>query len=481
MRYIIKTLLFIFLSSASYLSYAQNSKHNDNQDMQNIQEMRVSADSIKPMNPSNNKITKKRLRILTIGIGNFDDKNYFEYLASYSNLSKYKKIAERHLKSDYRECIVDKGLSGYVGKGDVVAKLKDFTNSVHSSDIILIPILSHGAVDENKYYLICSDTKYEDYQHTALPCEELLYYFKKMADTGAVVVVFLETCNSGAIVNDFDYTPKNNGMLTIYSSSRAIETSKQIQLNTYFTSSIQNTLKSENKDAFPNGYLTLGSLYNQVWSSVKNQPKDWEQKPEFFSYPDIRDYPIISKKMMKNPSYVYAGAAVGTNITPTPYTNVNIGVDINQRHKIEVGASLAFTQSDDVFFYDKNGILQNGYNYRGWNIYGRYGYNFMPEDSKLEIVPLIGVTGNFISGKQLSGYNSNIGKSASSFMGSVNCRFAYSLYKDKKFLLHGTFGCDLPIKKDGNVDILKEDKYIKNWCSIRPHIEIGIIAKLFHF
>lgn len=481
MRYIIKTLLFIFLSSASYLSYAQKNKHYNEQDTQNAQEMRVSADYIKPMNSSNIKIIKQRLRLLTIGIGVFDDKFHFEYLASYSNLNKYKKIAERHLKSDYRECIVDKGLSGYVGKGDVVDKLKDFTNSVHSSDIVLIPILSHGIVDGNKYYLICSDTRFGNYQRTALSGEEMLYYFKRMADKGAVIVVFLETCYSGAIVNEFEYAPQNDGILAIYSASGASETAKQIMLNTFFTSSIQNTFKSENKDAFTNDYLTLGSLYNQVRSSVQNQPKEWEQDPQYFSYPDRRDYPIISKKETKSPSFVYAGAAIGTNIKPTPYANVNIGVDIDQGHKIELGASLAFTQSDDVYFYDKNGILQNGYNYRGWNIYGRYGYNIMPEDSKWEIVPLGGFSGNFVYGNQLNGFKSDIGQTASSFMFSASCRFARSLCNDKKLILHGTLGCDLPIKKDGNVDILKEDKFIKNWCSIRPYIEIGIIAKLFHF
>lgn len=444
--------------------------------------------------PTKTEIKRPRIRILTVGIGLYDNRDPLNSAQDLYRYGQKDSIAYKYIFPSYQSNERVVSLNGRVNSSVFSDSLYQFALRTRDRDVVIIHILGHGEVSKNgEYRLVCSDDK-------VITGDVIRNQIFKMADEGALVIIFLDTCHAGALFDGkgAQYHSFERGSIAFFSSSSSSQSSYDIEQKTLFTQTILKTLSNGNDVAFDAGtspkYMTLGGLEKVINTAFHGNTK---QTPQTMFFPivdnkagkldnyQIKYYPIIKKidpgaPKKKTPRYVYAGAAVGTNITPTPYTNVNIGVDINQRHKIEIGASLAFVQTDDVYIYDKNGILQNGYKYRGWNIYGRYGYNVMPENSKLEIVPLIGLSGNFISGKQLSGYNSDIGKSASSLMGSVNCRFAHSLCKDKKILLHGTLGCDIPIKKDGNVDILKENKYIKNWCSIRPYIEIGIIAKLFH-
>lgn len=249
---------------------------------------------------SNFGIVKKNLKLLTIGVGNFEE---YGYLSSYLRLSDYKN-AITYFKGNY-ECKLDSSLSGYVKREDVLIKLKELSkdDKTTSTDVIIISLLSHGAEKDGDYYLICSNTKSDQLKETAISGSEILYYLKIIADRGALVIVFLDTCNSGAILGELrDYIPKNNGILAIYASSQKNESAKQISEETYFTNSILNTFQYGNKDAFLPGFLTLKTLRNQVNTAVSNQRKGWQQNPitEFFPKKgiidgyEIEDYPIMS-------------------------------------------------------------------------------------------------------------------------------------------------------------------------------------------
>ncbi|MCK8621050.1 caspase family protein [Prevotella sp. E13-27] len=444
--------------------------------------------------PTQALIKRQNIRILTIGCGR--NKNGRNDLNSAQDLVAYERdsIAAKYIWPSYKYHYLNVKLNGKVNVEAFKDTLYNFARDTKQNDVVIIHILGHGETDsDGNYYFICYDGKLEG----SYICNQL----KKMAGNGALVVIFLDTCEAGALFNNINqyFNYNNGGAIAFYASSKSNQKADEIEQYTRFTKTILSTLKNENSVAFSEStqFLTLGGLKNVInaaFGTNDDSPPEKRQTPQSLFLSEkgkidgyiIEDYPLIKKvtdgipfpPTPKTPRYVYAGASGGLNITPTPYTNINIGLDINHRHKIEFGASLAFTQSDDVFIYDKNGILQNGYNYRGWNIYGRYGCNVMPKESRWEIVPLGGFSENFIYG--LHGFNSDTGKTASCFMFSASCRFARSICKDKQLLLHGTLGCDFPIKKDGNVDVLKEDKYIKNWCTIGPYVEIGIVAKLFH-
>ena len=96
------------------------------------------------------------------------------------------------------------------------------------------------------------------------------------------------------------------------------------------------------------------------------------------------------------------------------------------------------------------------------------------EESRWEIVPLVGISGNYIAGKQQDGFNGDIGKDATSLMFTANCRFAYDLTNKGRLYLQGTIGCDLFGNK---AKVLSEKEYNKNWCKNRPYVEIGLIFK----
>lgn len=438
---------------------------------------------------------KKNVKVLTIGIGDFTDKN-FGMLHSYSILDGFKDVAEKYIKPSYQTIEPVKSLNNYVKWSEVRDALKEIANNANSSDIIIISILSHGVVGEDgEYYLVCSDTKSNDYEHTAISGRVLRDVLHKVSDSGALVLVFLDTCNASALFDDSDFKPKNHGILVFYASSNRGENAKEIYLDTRFTSTIINTFKNQNRDAFVEKigqgsrerYLTIKSLGNQIESSVTSTEKAYSQTPMMKIFPSdsiLLDYVIMKENKSKSPRKkipFYIGASFGTNFEPTPYANLNIGVDINH-WKFEAGYVQAFTKSSDVYLYDENGILQGGNNYVGRSFYVRGGYDLMSlgkNESRLEIVPLLGFSGNIVKGSPIFGFNGNTGEKTGSLMIPISCRFAYDLSKNKNrnFLLHGTVGCDVPLEKD---NVLSKASYIKNWCSLRPKLEIGVMVKLFN-
>ena len=479
--------LYLFLLLVSFTS---NSNAQDSEKIKHLGPKDVIVSGAKTSNGLDS-LNINNIRLFTIGIGQFF-KPYGKINAP-AVVNRYEDVA-KFLEKAFHKKIIHTPLSkSEVTTREITDGFTSLMYTVKERDLVIISITSHGDTikQTREYVLVCSDGTIQGSQ--------LNYYIEEIAKKGAYVFVFVDTCHGEAL---FDNISKNNnsselenigGFVVYYASSMRKGYSKQIEYDLAFTQRIINIFSGKVDDSFSrdDNWTNINKIeacVNTAFTGEKIEKK-YPQHPNMKIFPEGKADNIRMTHLFKridsekNPCYLYLGVAGGLNINPTPNANLNIGVDINQRHKIELGASFAFTQSDDVFIYDKNGILQNGYKYRGWNIYGRYGCNIKSKESRWEIVPLGGFSGNFVSGKKLDGYNSDTGETASSFMFSTSCRFACNIYKDKRLLFHGTLGCDFPIniKKDGNVDILKEDKYIKNWCSIRPYVEIGIIARLFYF
>lgn len=437
-----------------------------------------------------NETESPRNRVLIQTIGIRYKKND---LHSASSLSQYRKsIAEKYIFPGYKDTDGCKVFSLYgdtLSASTIVSCLNSFEDEASSTDVVIIHIIGHGKYDasNDEYSLICSDG-------SELSGDDLRKYITTMSGKGALVVIFLDTCHSGAIFKKGENGSHfgNNGGVALFAAAQRQQDAIDLG-QSKFSNTIFEVLKT-------NKSLTLGKIAKKIGEQYgidsiaieKQNDIKTGQNPYVFFFPKnrklegykIQDYPIIRPVVSDGGANnrFYGGIALGANHTITPFADVNIGVGI-KRWKIEAGASLAFTKSDDVHLYDNNGFMQNAYNYLGYIIYGRLGYNVAKKDSRWEMVPLAGISGNFIKGSHIKDFNNSIGETAGSLMLPLGFRVAYDLCKNNKrnLLVHGTIGCDIPLYKDNNVKVLEENKFVKNWCSFRPHIEVGLIVKFFNF
>lgn len=449
--------------------------------------------------PTNVDIKRSRIRILTIGIGLYEKSLDLKHLNSAHDLSSYDKdsMAYKYIWPSYNSHPDVISRNGRMGVKEVEDVLYNFAGDTNGQDVVIIHILGHGDFDEKtgEYYLVCSNGEKiaGEYIRNQIYC---------MTDKGALVIVFLDTCHAGALfVGKEPKDDRLKGAIAFYPSSKPEQSSHEIERKTLFSQTIFNTFSHKNELAFDIGtspkYMSLGGI-EKVLKSVFNGKSDQTSEPMYFAKKgkldncNIKYYPIINQEKIniwgspRRKVPFYLGPSFGTNFK-TPYANLNLGVDINNQHKIEVGFTHSLTKSDEVYIYDNNGIMQNALQYKAMSIYARYGFNWLSlrkNKSRSELVTLAGFSGNLVKGDNTSGFNSNVGESAGSFMGNVCCRWTLDFSKDNKrnVLFNVTAGVDFPIKKDENINnALKDEKYIKNWCTFRPYVEAGFIFNIFKF
>lgn len=244
-------------------------------------------------------ISKDRVRVLTIGIGKFSDTHFGE-LKSYSMLNDYKKITKDCLGLSYREHPKPVLLNGpSISAADVRKELSSYASLATASDLIIISILSHGVVENDEYYLVCSDTNSEDYAKTAVSGKEIRTYLEQMAEIGAIVIVFIDTCHAAALFEKSNYSPQSHGAIAYYASSKSDQAAKEIYQKCKFTDTILRILQYENKEACDEtGFVTMGSLEAHIKAGLQSISTQYKQDPvtKYFSnYDDdnFRLYPII--------------------------------------------------------------------------------------------------------------------------------------------------------------------------------------------
>lgn len=255
------------------------------------------------------QITKESVRLLTIGVGKFEDQR-FEDLNSYSIMDGYKKVSKEFFPLSYPKHPSATFLNGASVKVKEVRNALSYLASISGTDdVVIVPIFSHGEIVDGEYYLICSDTNSENYPGTAISGSELRNYFEKMANNGAIVIVFLDTCHAEALFENSDFSPRSNGSIVYFASSRSYEEAKEINQQSRFSSAILNIFQNKEKYAFNEyGYATINSMdakIREVLGAVTESNRQEPIKKAFSNNDNIYDYPIIKEKEIIQPPHIW--------------------------------------------------------------------------------------------------------------------------------------------------------------------------------
>lgn len=248
------------------------------------------------------RIVKETVRLLTIGIGSFSDSD-FDQLNSFKTLDDFRKVSKDYLPLSYKNHPEPVFLNrANVKAEDVRRALTNLVETTTQNDLVIVSILSHGEVYQDEYFLICSDSNNDDYYGTAIPGSELRGYFEQMANAGAVVAVFLDTCHASALFDKSSFSPKSNGAIAYYASSRRDQSAKEINETCRFTSSVIDVFLNKTEHAFNDyGFVSLKSLDAQIKAALSAITTENQQEPvsSFFTNYDLEtfgDYPLIKKK-----------------------------------------------------------------------------------------------------------------------------------------------------------------------------------------
>lgn len=251
------------------------------------------------------KIQKSTVRLLTIGIGDFEDKD-FDELKSYSILDSLNvKKVTNNIRLNYKDFYPQFLNKKKVDNEEVIYALEELMKETTSDDLVIISILSHGVQkinehNENEYYLVCSNTKKDNYPETAVSGTQIRRYIESMANKGAVVIVFLDTCHASALFEKSDPVLKGNGAIAYYGSALSDEKAMTKDNITYFSSAIVEIFQNRKKDIFntPSGFATIKSLSSQIKSAVDAS----EQTPMskyITNISNFEEFPIFKKEKFK--------------------------------------------------------------------------------------------------------------------------------------------------------------------------------------
>ena len=239
-------------------------------------------------------IDRKTIRVLTVGIGHFN--NPYEKLKSSDKLKEFKNIPDEFLKYSYTYHPKPIQLNNTVKTDEIKNELNKLIQEVSESDVVVISILSHGENRDGEYYLICSNTKNEDFYNTTISGKDLRSYFEKMADKGAIVLVFLDTCHAAAIFSKNSYTPEGNGSIAYFASSNSNESAKQIYEETRFTQAVIDIFQNKNVYANYDGFITIGSIDGQLKNALKSSGINQTPSSMYYTnHSHFDNYPILKK------------------------------------------------------------------------------------------------------------------------------------------------------------------------------------------
>lgn len=171
----------------------------------------------------------------------------------------------------------------------------------------------------------------------------------------------------------------------------------------------------------------------------------------------------IEERKEKKESNAHVFLEARYNVMTLAGPEVGLGVEV-KNHVIEVNAVYGLKKSDDLFFYDKDGSMNEAYSYQPFRLGLRYGYEIEIIENVLAVVPQVGCAYNLMSGKGVASTVSTGDdyKTASSFSALGALRLQVALGNHLK--LYVTPEYDYGLYKDDNCKWISDyDKTFKGW------------------
>lgn len=171
----------------------------------------------------------------------------------------------------------------------------------------------------------------------------------------------------------------------------------------------------------------------------------------------------IEERKEKKESNAHVFLEARYNVMTLAGPEVGLGFEA-KNHVIEVNAVYGLKKSDDLFFYDKDGNMNEAYSYQPFRLGLRYGYEIEIIENVLAVVPQVGCAYNLMSGKGVASTVSTGDdyKTASSFSALGALRLQVALGNHLK--LYVTPEYDYGLYKDDNCKWISDyDKTFKGW------------------
>lgn len=365
--------------------------------------------------------------------------------------------------------------------------------SIQTRTALLIYYVGHG-VKQHAEFIKCIDGKYYDFVNIV----------RDIYLNGGVSVYVYDAC-------------RNNPNDTINLGGEALETPNENQLVLFstkkekpayddmlFTKSFVNNIGKGDfiSDEFDSIKKEFDDINNKLTDHPERQGREQIvdiRKPEkisgtalsHFKFADLptsniqKSESLISNESVSEPDSIslnrfYIGVSSSLLTQPAVVPCLNIGLSYKQwRFELGVACNIKSSYSDDIFIYDSEKRLVNGYKYKGdFRFFGNVGYD-IPINKNLDFVPLLGVSLNRIRGEKLINSSSSIGKYATAASGTFDARIIWSPWKSRTFQIQGSIGFY------GSPKFLKSDNYnsfedydksdtIKKWAT-GVYFQIGVI------
>ena len=217
-----------------------------------------------------------------VGIHDFQDQHWKKLQDPTDNFEKFAEAIEHKLIPDNNYMLSMHDVLTGVGEtySDVILrKLKNLSDSVkfHNNDMVLIFLSSHGMYDSktDNFQFITTDSQ--------ISADTLNAYINEMTAKGAEVLVFVDACQSGAVVKGIN-SMDGDGKCVYFMSCEEDENSYE-PINTAvtpFAKALINSVSGEELqfvNKFSTNVVTPVLLKNNITDFVREEYKDKSQYP----------------------------------------------------------------------------------------------------------------------------------------------------------------------------------------------------------
>lgn len=241
---------------------------------------------------------------LLIGVNKFSDNHWEELPSPASNINRLNKaINDKMIPENRYMCANNKVLLGVDGTtlSSIANSLNEQSDSImdKETNLVLIYISSHGVKDKDGvFHFVTSDTQYDTKTSTvtnSLSSDSLIMFINKMTAKGAEVLVFVDACYSGSIIEN---SKKINGSCVFFmSAENDLIANDAVSNGSPFLRALTKSISGEEEIFFrDDAYNVVTPLKLQDYLSAMVQKEYSKQRPVSKRFHFDKDKKLWSKK-----------------------------------------------------------------------------------------------------------------------------------------------------------------------------------------